>query len=568
MPREKKAAIYCRVSTMHQVDKDSLPMQRNDMINYARYALGITEYEVFEDAGYSGKNTDRPAFQTMMERIKAGEFTHVLVWKIDRISRNLLDFATMYASCKKLGVTFVSKNEQFDTSTAMGEAMLKIILVFAELERNMTSERVSATMNARAAEGKWNGGRVPFGYTYDRETDSFAFRDDEASVAIELKDIYLQEHSLTKTAKLLNEAGRRTRRGYKWTPATVAIILRSPFYRGTYRYNYRNESEVTFSFRDKSQWVMCGKHHPALFSADDYERLDYWLTKNQRVKGKAHHVQRKHVHIFAGLIYCGSCGEIYFASADRPSPSGYQRSMYLCSGRRKSRTCRNKYVTDDGVGSFIFSYISHIVQLRTAFRPNWSTKRIQKFLLKGRALQEVESIPSYTLAQLRIVLLENVAGTAEYQAANERTETASAAAECRRANLEAELERSKRALDRLTHLFLYAEDAMPQTEYLQQKKVLDDNITRIRSELAKIKKSSIFASSLSDEQFISKAAGFLFKTAVSSGRIDFPALVNDVGRPALKEFVNTVITRITVLDGHVTQIEFTNGQVHTFRYKP
>ena len=119
----KKAAIYCRVSTVYQMDRDSLPMQKNDMVNYARYALGITDYEIFEDAGYSGKNTDRPAFQQMMERVEDGEFSHVLVWKIDRISRNLLDFAAMYAKCKKLGVTFVSKNEQFDTSTAMGEAM-------------------------------------------------------------------------------------------------------------------------------------------------------------------------------------------------------------------------------------------------------------------------------------------------------------------------------------------------------------------------------------------------------------------------------------------------------------
>ena len=211
MPRAQKAAIYCRVSTLHQVDKDSLPMQRQDMINYAKYVLSIEDYEVFEDAGYSGKNTDRPAFQEMMERIERGEFSHVLVWKIDRISRNLLDFATMYARCKKLGVTFVSKNEQFDTSTAMGEAMLKIILVFAELERNMTSERVSSTMNARAAEGKWNGGRVPFAYSYDRETDSFSIRDDEARVALELKDIYLRTRSLTYTARTLNEAGRRTR---------------------------------------------------------------------------------------------------------------------------------------------------------------------------------------------------------------------------------------------------------------------------------------------------------------------------------------------------------------------
>ena len=95
-----------------------------------------------------------------MSRIRDGEFTHLVVWKIDRISRNLLDFSAMYAELKKLGVVFVSKNEQFDTSTAMGEAMLKIILVFAELERNMTSERVTAVMLSRANNGQWNGGRV------------------------------------------------------------------------------------------------------------------------------------------------------------------------------------------------------------------------------------------------------------------------------------------------------------------------------------------------------------------------------------------------------------------------
>ena len=141
-----KAAIYIRVSTHWQVDKDSLQVQQRELIAYAQLVLGINDYVVFEDAGYSAKNTDRPSLQDMMTRVRAGEFSHVLVWKIDRISRNLLDFASMYAELQRLGVIFISKNEQFDTSTAIGGAMLKIILVFAELERNMTSERVSAVM--------------------------------------------------------------------------------------------------------------------------------------------------------------------------------------------------------------------------------------------------------------------------------------------------------------------------------------------------------------------------------------------------------------------------------------
>lgn len=133
----KKAALYIRVSTHYQIDKDSLPFQRRELINYSKYVLGIDDLEVFEDAGYSGKNTDRPKFQEMMSRIRDGEFTRLLVWKIDRISRNLLDFCDMYEEFKKYNITFISKNEQFDTSTAMSEAMLKIILVFAELEKSL-----------------------------------------------------------------------------------------------------------------------------------------------------------------------------------------------------------------------------------------------------------------------------------------------------------------------------------------------------------------------------------------------------------------------------------------------
>ena len=100
---------------------------------------------------------------------------HVLVWKIDRISRNLLDYATMYEEMKKHNVTFISKNEP---SSAMGEAMLKIILVFAELERKITAERVRATMLSRAEKGLWNGANMPLGYKWSEE-EKFPVIDEE-----------------------------------------------------------------------------------------------------------------------------------------------------------------------------------------------------------------------------------------------------------------------------------------------------------------------------------------------------------------------------------------------------
>lgn len=170
MERKLKAALYLRVSTFHQIDKDSLPLQESDLINYAKYVLGIDDFVIFKDPGYSGKDTDRPDYQNMMARIRMGEFSHLLVWKIDRISRNLRDFSEMYDELKKYNVTFISKNEQFDTSTAMGEAMLKIILVFAELERKLTAERVFAVMMSRAEKGLWNGATVPLGFIWDEKT--------------------------------------------------------------------------------------------------------------------------------------------------------------------------------------------------------------------------------------------------------------------------------------------------------------------------------------------------------------------------------------------------------------
>lgn len=105
----KKAAIHIRVSTKYQVDKDSLQVQRRELEAYTDMVLGIKDCVVFEDAGYSAKNTDRPDYQRMIDRLRTGEFSHLLVWKINRISRNLLDFAEMYSELKKLGIAFVSK---------------------------------------------------------------------------------------------------------------------------------------------------------------------------------------------------------------------------------------------------------------------------------------------------------------------------------------------------------------------------------------------------------------------------------------------------------------------------
>lgn len=220
-PQYQKAALYIRVSTHWQIDKDSLKVQTRDLIAYCTMILGIEDYEIFEDPGFSAKNTDRPKYQEMMARMRQGEFTHLLVWKIDRISRNLMDFVEMYNELKASGITFISKNEQFDTSTAIGQAMMMIILVFAELERKMTSERVSAVMTARATDGQWNGGRVPYGYCYDKQTKSFSLDPEKAEIVRQMANKYEETHSLISIVKMLNEQNIPSPSGIDWNPNGV-----------------------------------------------------------------------------------------------------------------------------------------------------------------------------------------------------------------------------------------------------------------------------------------------------------------------------------------------------------
>ena len=226
-----KAALYVRVSTQHQKDKDSLPFQKKELKNYAKYVLGIEKFEIFEDAGYSGKNTDRPKFQEMMSRIRKDEFSHLLVWKIDRISRNLKDFTEMYEELKRNGIIFISKNEQFDTSTAMGEAMLKIILVFAELERKLTAERVFSIMLSRAEKGLWNGARVPLGYDFDENLKFPTINEAEAAVVRFIYNSYEDTKSTNDVKHLLEENCIFTKNQKSWTTKTIADILRNPFYK-------------------------------------------------------------------------------------------------------------------------------------------------------------------------------------------------------------------------------------------------------------------------------------------------------------------------------------------------
>lgn len=564
----QRVAIYIRVSTRWQIDKDSLPLQRSDLPKYAEIALGIKSYVVFEDAGYSAKNTDRPAYQQMMARLRAGEFSHLLVWKIDRISRNLLDFASMYQELKDYGVTFVSKNEQFDTSTAIGEAMLKIILVFAELERNMTSERVTAVMLSRAEQGHWNGGKIPFGYDYDKETKSFSINEAEARVVRMIYDMYRDTSSSLTVARTLNERGIMQRSGNAWNPTTVGVILKNPFYCGKLRYNYRNEKKGLkhWSVRDEKEWVVIEDHHPAIVSEEDWIGACRQLEANRRnAAGPNRAYTRKNTHIFAGLLTCGYCGDNMGATVDRARSDGWRPSVYNCYRHRKYKDCPNKYVSDITLGPFVLNYISNLIRAKKSFGKTTSIETFQKKLLRGAMFADVEGIERTGLQEIYDVIKSGrneVPFTAEEREALHDDQTQE------RALLLADKRRKERAIKRLTSAYLYADGDIPEQEYITQRKHLMDELAQVDARIAELDVSLSNAFNISDDEFLEMASYFVLEQRLTDKRfVDYEGFIKSADPKIVRKFITSVIQNFCILDGKIQSITFKNGIEHRFIYK-
>lgn len=565
-----RVAIYVRVSTHYQVDKDSLPVQKEELIAYAKYVLNASSYEVFEDAGFSAKNTDRPDYQQMMSRVRDGEFSHVLVWKLDRISRNLLDFAAMYDELKKLGVTFVSKNEQFDTSSAMGEAMLKIILVFAELERKMTAERVTAVMISRAGNGQWNGGRVPYGYDYDKETETFSVSETEGPIVLRIYDLYEENHSLIYVARTLNAAGVRHRSGKEWTPATVSIILKNPFYTGTYRYNYYDMSKrgSRQDIKPEDEWVLVVDHHPAIVEAERWQRVCVFLEQNRRgwqSAGKTY--TRKNVHVFAGLLTCGVCGGVMSATSNcRTHKDGYRPSNYACMNHRKNSSCSNKYISDTKIGPFVLNYIANLIKARESFGKTTSPETLQKKLLRGDMFADVVCIKEHGLRDLHSLYKSQVSGI-KYQPPRIAAEDGENPVS-ERDILLTERRRLERALSRLKSLYLYSEEDMSERDYVIEKNNLAESLGKVNARLEELEKGLTSQFSISDEELIAKASYFIMSQKLTDKRyVDYKKLLKETDPKILKDFINSVSSNFCIKNGRVESITFKNGIIHEFVYK-
>lgn len=571
-----KVAIYTRVSTSIQAEKgESLEAQRTQLTAYAEMILGATpeNITVFEDAGYSGKNMDRPKFQKMMAQLRAGNFTHLLVWKIDRISRNLLDFSMMYKELKTLGVTFISKTEQFDTGTAMGEAMLKIILVFAELERNMTSERVTHTMIAMAQNGRWNGGRVPYGYNYrtegeKKEIQIFEINETEADIVRLIFDMYEEERSIVREAKLMNERGLTSRSGNEWSPVTIHLILRNIFYVGDYRYNALREGDRQQP-KPESEWVIVKDHHAPIIDREQFARVQAILDANKRYrKDMAPAPSKKHIHIFGGLLYCGNCGKLLNNSIAGKKADGWQYSYYPCPTRRKSATkCTGSSVSDPVLGEFVFNYILNMLNAQRDFENIHSPAELQDRLLYGDAFHDIINIDTNGLNSFYNLLASGNISGAIYGKDVAVSKVKSASIDPELVRLRKEKAKLERALDRLLNTYLLSERPLSESEFIRKRTELETQLSDVNDKLGMAQSEEV-QMALSDNEFLARASQFIIGQKLTDRKyIHYKRLAQAVDTNILKTFVVSIIDHMVIYNGKVKTIIFRNGLAATFEYR-
>ena len=225
-------ALYARQSIEK---KDSISVE--SQLEYCRYETHGAPYIEYMDKGFSGKDTHRPGFENMMKDIMQGKIRRVLVYKLDRISRSILDFANMMEVFQKYEVEFVSTTEKFDTSTPIGRAMLSICIVFAQLERETIQKRVKDAYYARCKRGFYMGGRVPYGYCLKEtvidhvRTSMYEEVPEESSQLRLIFSMYAEgSHSLGDIVRFLKEHQIKHLRGGIWSSARISEMLRNPAY--------------------------------------------------------------------------------------------------------------------------------------------------------------------------------------------------------------------------------------------------------------------------------------------------------------------------------------------------
>ena len=338
---------------------------------------------IYEDEGFSGGNLNRPDFKKMIKAARDKQFKAIIVYRLDRISRNISDFSGLIEELARLDIAFVSIKEQFDTGTPMGRAMMYIASVFSQLERETIAERIRDNMHELAKTGRWLGGVTPTGYTSEsirsvtvdgrtKMACKLKLIPEEAEIVKTIYSLFLETDSLTLTEAELMKRRIVTKNGKYFTRFSIRAILQNPVYvmadNEAYRYFTDKEAEL-FSEPDAfdgehgllaynrtdqekgrstiylpvSEWIVCVGQHPGLIPGATWVKVQDMLERN---KQKAFHKPRTNEALLTGLLHCRCGGRMYPKLSSRKTEEGKAIFAYVCKMKERSQgsVCRGRNV--------------------------------------------------------------------------------------------------------------------------------------------------------------------------------------------------------------------------------
>lgn len=397
-------AIYARQS-IEKKDSVSIEAQIDRCVSFC----DGQDYKIYKDAGYSGKNINRPQFTKLLEDIKKGVVKKVIAYRLDRISRSIADFSQLLLMFDEYNVDFVSATENFDTNTPMGRAMINIVMTFAQLERETIVERVTDNYYFRANNGYWAGGYAPYGYRIkhiignDGKKHSILEIDKEQSEVVKrIFDMYINKNmSMRKIAQQLSLEKIPTLKNYEvWRIDSISSILTRPLYtkattkiydffdnKGTHITNDIESFDGTmvanlYGKTKKNSKVKAMRNYDemylSLIDCTPFISNDDWL-KAQSIKGKrktmAPRSNTSTRSFLCGLVKCGKCGSNLVIQGCK-NRYGIQYYYLICSKKREvgSSVCDNKMIDVSKLQDIVIN------DMKTYFNSSDITAKIEKYL--------------------------------------------------------------------------------------------------------------------------------------------------------------------------------------------
>lgn len=316
-----KVAVYARVSTQEQaVEGTSLEHQSEQLKKYCE-SQGWEIFQTYVDAGYTGKDGNRPGLKRLLADAKLNLFDKVVVHKMDRLARSLRLLLEIEDNLKEYGISFHSVKEIFDTSTASGRHFLQMLGMIGEWERETIIERTKAGRLQRYKEGCWAGGRNPYGYLYDKESKKLIINETEAAVIRNIFQSYSTGKSMAYIANTLNseKIPPRDKKGKGWRVSAVRDIICNPMFAGTQYVNHR--LHISKLMKEKPADAI--EIRVPIIVSDIL-----WDSAQQHRKSNRHlQPMKREPWLLQGLITCGLCGHSFMIQPN------HKRRTYNCRGR-------------------------------------------------------------------------------------------------------------------------------------------------------------------------------------------------------------------------------------------